>query len=389
MRAAARPLHGGAKRFYSRHGQVQSRAAFRHRGTGRPAMSPVLDVAGLTLDFRQDGRAVRVLDGISFQVEAGRTLAIVGESGCGKSVTALAIMGLLPATASIGGAIRLNGRDLDTLSADARRLLRGGEMAMIFQEPMTSLNPAFTAGEQVAEALRLHQQLDAAAAFAEAVRMLDRVRIPDAARRARQYPHQLSGGMRQRVMIAMALACRPKLLIADEPTTALDVTVQAQILALLDELKRETGTAVILVTHDLGVVADHADEVAVMYAGRIAEQAAAGTLFAMPEHPYTAGLLGAAPGEGRPGERLASIDGTVPDLRNPPPGCRFEPRCPFGVEACNRAPTLGEVAPGHFSACWRAPLDGVLAGEGTPPHPLLSLSVAQAAPAHRAGPSSQ
>ena len=391
MYAALRPLHGAAKRLYSRHAQVPSRAAFRHRGTRcprPPAMTPVLDVAGLTLDFRQDGRALRVLDGVSFRVEAGRTLAIVGESGCGKSVTALAIMGLLPATANVGGAIRLNGRDLDTLSADERRLLRGGEMAMIFQEPMTSLNPAFTAGEQVAEALRLHQRLDAAAAFAEAVRMLDRVRIPDAARRARQYPHQLSGGMRQRVMIAMALACRPKLLIADEPTTALDVTVQAQILALLDELKRETGTAVILVTHDLGVVADHADEVAVMYAGRIAERAPAAALFANPEHPYTAGLLGAAPGEGIPGERLASIDGTVPDLRDPPPGCRFEPRCPFSVERCQQAPPLNDVAPGHLSACWRAPLDGVLAGEGTPPHPLLFLPVTNEGPARQNGPSS-
>jgi peptide/nickel transport system ATP-binding protein len=322
---------------------------------------PVLEVAGLTLDFRQDGRALRVLDGVSFRVEAGSTLAIVGESGCGKSVSALAVMGLLPDTASIGGAIRLNGRDLTALSAEDRRRLRGGEMAMIFQEPMTSLNPAFTAGEQVAEALRIHQGLDDAAAFAEAVRMIDRVRIPDAARRARQYPHQLSGGMRQRVMIAMALACRPKLLIADEPTTALDVTVQAQILALLDDMKRETGTAVVLVTHDLGVVADHADEVAVMYAGRIAEQAPAATLFARPEHPYTAGLLGAAPGEGAPGERLASIEGTVPDLRNPPPGCRFAPRCPFAVARCATQPPLAEVAPGHLSACWRAPLDQVLA----------------------------
>jgi len=323
-------------------------------------MTPALEVAGLTLDFRQDGRSLRVLDGISFRVAPGRTLAIVGESGCGKSVTALAIMGLLPASARIGGAIRLGGRDLAAMTAEQRRLLRGGEMAMIFQEPMTSLNPAFTAGDQVAEALRLHQGLDKASAFAEAVRMLDRVRIPDAARRAKQYPHQLSGGMRQRVMIAMALACRPKLLIADEPTTALDVTVQAQILSLLDEMKRETGTAVILVTHDLGVVADHADDVAVMYAGRIAEQAPAEALFARPEHPYTAGLLGAAPGEGEPGERLASIEGTVPDLRAPPPGCRFAPRCPFVVARCDSTPPLVEVAPSHASACWRAPLDQVL-----------------------------
>ena len=350
-------------------------------------MTAALEVVGLTLDFRQEGRALRVLDGVSFRVDPGRTLAIVGESGCGKSVTALAVMGLLPSTARIGGAIRLAGRDLATLSAEDRRRLRGGEMAMIFQEPMTSLNPAFTAGEQVAEALRVHQSLDKAAAFAEAVRMLDRVRIPDAARRARQYPHQLSGGMRQRVMIAMALACKPKLLIADEPTTALDVTVQAQILSLLDEMKRETGTAVILVTHDLGVVADHADEVAVMYAGRIAEQAPAATLFASPEHPYTAGLLGAAPGEGTPGERLASIEGTVPDLRNPPPGCRFAPRCPFSIARCTaEVPPLADVAAGHRSACWRAPLDRVLeehAGE----RPLLPVSVINARPAQQSGPS--
>ena len=324
-------------------------------------MTPALEVSGLTLNFRQDGRRLRVLDGVSFRVDQGKTLAIVGESGCGKSVTALAVMGLLPDTASLGGAVRLAGRELTALPPEERRRLRGGEMAMIFQEPMTSLNPAFTAGEQVAEALRLHQGLDKAAAFAEAVRMLDRVRIPDAARRARQYPHQLSGGMRQRVMIAMALACRPKLLIADEPTTALDVTVQAQILALLDEMKRETGTAVILVTHDLGVVADHADEVAVMYAGRIAEQAPAATLFASPEHPYTAGLLGAAPGEGERGRRLASIEGTGPDLRDPPPGCRFAPRCPFALVRCHHeAAPLVEVATGHLSACWRAPLDQVL-----------------------------
>ncbi|MBP0462976.1 ABC transporter ATP-binding protein [Roseomonas sp. PWR1] len=333
-------------------------------GTARQAGAddaPALDIAGLTLDFRQDGRRVRVLDGVSLRVMPGRTLAIVGESGCGKSVTALAVMGLLPDTAEVGGAIRLAGRDLAAMSREDRRRLRGGEMAMIFQEPMTSLNPAFTAGDQVAEALRVHQGLDKSAAFAEAVRMLDRVRIPDAARRARQYPHQLSGGMRQRVMIAMALACRPRLLIADEPTTALDVTVQAQILSLLDDLKRETGTAVVLVTHDLGVVADHADEVAVMYAGRVAEQAQAAAIFARPEHPYTAGLLGAAPGEGERGERLASIEGTVPDLRAPPPGCRFAPRCPFVLPRCaEAAPPLVEVTPGHRSACWRAPLDQVL-----------------------------
>ncbi|MFN6254198.1 MAG: ABC transporter ATP-binding protein [Alphaproteobacteria bacterium] len=323
--------------------------------------APVLEAAGLNLAFRQDGRALSILDGISFRAEAGKTLAIVGESGCGKSVASLAIMGLLPENAMVTGSARLMGRELIGLPAEERRALRGAEMAMIFQEPMTSLNPAFTAGEQVAEALRLHQKLDRDAAFKAAVAMLEKVRIPDAARRARQYPHQLSGGMRQRVMIAIALACRPKLLIADEPTTALDVTVQAQILALLDDLKRETGTAVILITHDLGVVADHADDVVVMYAGRVAEQARAADLFARPEHPYTVGLLGAAPAAGMRGERLASIEGTVPDLRAPPPGCRFAPRCPFAIGRCAEgAPPLAEVAPGHFSACLRAPLDGML-----------------------------
>jgi peptide/nickel transport system ATP-binding protein len=315
--------------------------------------APALEVAGLTLDFRQDGRLLRVLDGVSFRVEAGRTLAIVGESGCGKSVSALAIMGLLPDTASVGGAIRLAGRDLTALSPEQRRLLRGGEMAMIFQEPMTSLNPAFTAGEQVAEALRLHQGLDDAAAFAEAVRMIDRVRIPDAARRARQYPHQLSGGMRQRVMIAMALACRPKLLIADEPTTALDVTVQAQILSLLDDMKRETGTAVVLVTHDLGVVADHADEVAVMYAGQIVEESSAAALFAHPQHPYTEGLLGAMPQVGGLEERLAVIRGQVPLPHEMPSGCRFAPRCDYAVDACRSAPVALVERRGAFVRCGR------------------------------------
>ncbi len=324
--------------------------------------APALDVAGLTLDFRQDGRLLRVLDGVSFRVDAGRTLAIVGESGCGKSVSALAVMGLLPETASIGGAIRLGGRDLTALSPEERRRLRGGEMAMIFQEPMTSLNPAFTAGEQVAEALRLHQGLDAAAAFAEAVRMIDRVRIPDAARRARQYPHQLSGGMRQRVMIAMALACQPRLLIADEPTTALDVTVQAQILDLLRDLQQETGMSIILITHDLGVVAEMADEVAVMYAGRVVERGAAGAIFADPMHPYTLGLLGSVPRLDEERESLLAIDGSVPPPFALPKGCRFHPRCPFAQEACkSEPPPLREVTDGHLAACLRAPVEAFVA----------------------------
>jgi peptide/nickel transport system ATP-binding protein len=312
-----------------------------------------LEVDGLSIEFHTDRGVLHAVDRVSFAVEPGRTLAIVGESGCGKSATALAILGLLAENAERLGDIRLAG---ELLTPEDQRKARGRELAMIFQEPMTSLNPAFTAGEQVAEALRLHEGLNARDAMARAIAMLERVRIPDAARRAKQYPHQLSGGMRQRVMIAIALACRPKLLIADEPTTALDVTVQAQILALLDELKRETGTAVVLITHDLGVVQDHADEVVVMYAGRVAERAPAEKLFAEPQHPYTIGLLGAAPRLDSRRPRLASIEGTVPDLRNPPPGCRFAPRCPFAIAICATTPPLREITPEHFAACHRAPL---------------------------------
>jgi peptide/nickel transport system ATP-binding protein len=323
--------------------------------------APVLEVADLMVTLATDRGPVRPVDGVSFSVAPGRTLAIVGESGCGKSVTALALMGLLPPGGTTSGAIRFAGRDIVSLDTESRRKLRGREMAMIFQEPMTSLNPAFRAGEQVAEALRLHQEMSASAAFAEAERLLDRVRIPEPARRARQYPHQLSGGMRQRVMIAMALACRPRLLIADEPTTALDVTVQAQILALIAELKAETGTAVLLITHDLGVVADHADDVVVMYAGRIAEGAPVAELFARPQHPYTIGLLGAVPSLEGGADRLASIEGTVPDLLSLPPGCRFAPRCPFAIERCATQPPLRDLGTAHRAACWRAPLDSLLA----------------------------
>jgi peptide/nickel transport system ATP-binding protein len=323
-------------------------------------MTAALEVLDLSITFATDRGPFRAVEGISFRVQPGQTLAIVGESGCGKSATSLAIMGLLPGSAAIGGTIRLAGQDIAELPPARRRRLRGPEMAMIFQEPMTSLNPAFTAGEQVAEALRLHRGLDRAAAWAGAVAALEQVRIPEAARRARQYPHQLSGGMRQRVMIAIALACRPRLLIADEPTTALDVTVQAQILALLDELKRETRTATVLITHDLGVVADHADEVVVMYAGQVVERAPAAVLFATPQHPYTVGLLGAAPRLEGGGGRLASIEGTVPDLSAPPPGCRFAPRCPFALPVCQTPLPQREVSPGHISTCHRAPLDNIL-----------------------------
>ncbi|MDJ0388232.1 ABC transporter ATP-binding protein [Roseomonas sp. E05] len=323
---------------------------------------PALEVIGLSVSFRTDRGPFRAVQGLSFTVPAGRTLAIVGESGCGKSATSLAIMGLLPGSAQVTGTIRLAGQEIAELPPDARRRLRGAEMAMIFQEPMTSLNPAFTAGEQVAEALRQHRGMGRKAAAEAAIAALEQVRIPEAARRARQYPHQLSGGMRQRVMIAIALACRPRLLIADEPTTALDVTVQAQILSLLAELKRETGTATVLITHDLGVVADQADEVVVMYAGQVIERAPAARLFAMPQHPYTVGLLGAAPRLEGGGGRLASIEGTVPDLAAPPPGCRFAPRCPFAIARCAEPVPLYEMVPGHVAACHRAPLEQILEG---------------------------
>ena len=325
------------------------------------AARPALEVIDLSLTFNTERGPLRVLDSISFTLPPGRTVAIVGESGCGKSVTSLAVMGLLPPEARVEGTIRLDGREIAELDPDARRKLRGADLAMVFQEPMTSLNPAFTAGDQVAEALRLHRGLGRAEAARAAVAALEQVRIPEAARRARQYPHQLSGGMRQRVMIAMALACRPRVLIADEPTTALDVTVQAQILALLSDMRRDTGTAVLLVTHDLGVVADHADEVVVMYAGRVAESGPAASVLERPQHPYTVGLLGAAPRlDGARGGRLATVEGMVPDLAAPPEGCRFKTRCPFRIAACDAQPPLGEVAPGHRAACHRAPLDQLL-----------------------------
>jgi peptide/nickel transport system ATP-binding protein len=310
------------------------------------------------------------VDGVSLSVPRGRTLGVVGESGCGKSVLSLSVMRLVPPPGRVAaGRVLLDGRDLLALPLSEMRDVRGSQVAMVFQEPMTSLNPVHSVGAQIVEAMRAHDRTASDKAMRDAATAaLRRVRIPSPERRFDEYPHQLSGGMRQRVMIAMALACRPRLLIADEPTTALDVTVQAQILALLDALKRETGTAVVLITHDLGVVADHADDVAVMYAGRVVERAPAAGLFARPEHPYTVGLLGAAPGSpsrqpGGGAGRLASIDGTVPDPRHPPPGCRFAPRCPFRIGRCTaEAPPLAPVpdAGPHETACWRAPLDRVL-----------------------------
>jgi oligopeptide/dipeptide ABC transporter ATP-binding protein len=319
----------------------------------------LLEVRGLRTTFRGEPGEVRAVDGIDLRVERGRTLGIVGESGCGKSVTALSIMGLVPQPPGriAAGEVLFEGEDL--LKAPAQRLrdLRGDKLAMIFQEPMTSLNPAFPVGDQIAEALLRHRDLGKEEANNSAVEMLRRVRIPSPERRAKDYPHQLSGGMRQRVMIAMALACNPKLLIADEPTTALDVTIQAQILELMRALREELGTAIILITHDLGVIAELADDVAVMYAGKVIERCSAEELFAEPQHPYTIGLLGSIPRLHMERERLAAIDGFVPDAAALPEGCPFHPRCPFAVDRCSKEiPPLEEINAGHFVACWRAPL---------------------------------
>ncbi len=323
----------------------------------------LLELRGLTVDFATDDGVVHAVDGIDLALGKGRTLGLVGESGCGKSVTSLAIMGLLPPENSkVGGRVLFEGRDLLNLDPHLLRDLRGARLAMIFQEPMTSLNPSYTIGDQIIEAIQQHQDLDKAAARARAIEVLTLVRIPSPEKRIDDYPHKLSGGMRQRAMIAMALACGPQLLIADEPTTALDVTIQAQILDLMRGLRRDTGTAIILITHDLGVVAEMADDVAVMYAGQIVERAAVRDLFARPEHPYTVGLLGSIPRLDEKRERLPSIEGRVPDMTRPPPGCRFAPRCPFVEPACVAAPpALVEVAPGHLSRCRRAPLSQVAA----------------------------
>ena len=324
--------------------------------------APLLELRQLSVSFATDDGTVRAVDGIDLAVQRGRTLGLVGELGCGKSVTSLAVMGLLPPENSkVSGEVHFEGRDLLRIPVRELRDLRGARLAMIFQEPMTSLNPSYTIGNQIVEAIQRHQGLNAAAAKARAIEMLKLVRISSPEKRFDDYPHKLSGGMRQRAMIAMALACGPQLLIADEPTTALDVTIQAQILDLMRGLRRDTGTAIILITHDLGVVAEMADDVAVMYAGQIVERASVASLFARPEHPYTVGLLGSIPRLDVKRERLPSIEGRVPDMTQPPDGCRFAARCPFVETACRaEAPALIEVAPGHLSRCRRAPLTSVL-----------------------------
>jgi oligopeptide/dipeptide ABC transporter ATP-binding protein len=322
--------------------------------TARP--EPLLSVRGLSIAFERDGRRARAADGVSFDIARGETLALVGESGCGKSVTALGVLGLIPEPGRIeAGEVLFRGRDLLRLPARDLRAVRGKEIALVFQDPMTSLNPVFTVGMQIGEALRAHGRASGRSARARAVSLLERVGIPSPRERAECYPHQLSGGMKQRVMIAMALACEPALLIADEPTTALDVTVQAQIIDLLRALRQETGLAVLLITHDMGVVAELADRVAVMYAGKIVEEAPAGELFDRPLHPYTTGLFASQPRLHAPKEPLRAIPGEVPDLFGYPAGCRFRPRCPLAIEACSTAmPPLAEAVPGRRTACIRA-----------------------------------
>jgi peptide/nickel transport system ATP-binding protein len=319
----------------------------------------LLEVTGLRTHFASERGEVRAVDGVDLRLEKGRTLGIVGESGCGKSVTALSIMGLIPQPPGriAGGEVLFDGEDLLKLPPARLRDLRGHKLAMIFQEPMTSLNPAFQVGDQISEVLLRHRKVSNSEAQKQAVDMLRRVRIPSPERRALEYPHQLSGGMRQRVMIAMALACNPQLLIADEPTTALDVTIQAQILELMRALRAELGTAIILITHDLGVVAELADEVIVMYAGQVIERCDVRRLFAEPQHPYTIGLLGSIPRLHLEQQRLTAIEGMVPDAAAFPQGCRFHPRCPFAVAKCRtELPPLLEIHDGHLAACWRAPL---------------------------------
>jgi len=321
--------------------------------------APVLEVDNLhTQFFTRDG-VVRAVDGVSFRIGAGETLSIVGESGCGKSVTALSVMRLIPSTSGriVSGAVRFGGKDLTGLPEAEMRQIRGNRIAMIFQEPMTSLNPVMTIGDQIAEAVTIHQGLPRNEALDRARAMLELVRIPDAARRLSDYPHQFSGGMRQRVMIAMALCCNPMLLIADEPTTALDVTIQAQILKLMRELKERLGAAIILITHDLGVVAETAQRVVVMYAGRKVEEASVLDLFDRPLHPYTRGLMASIP-RGRHAasrRRLAEIPGIVPSLREPIAGCAFAPRCAYVTDRCRiEAPPLADHGASHAVACWEA-----------------------------------
>ena len=316
--------------------------------------APLLSVEGLRTHFFTNDGTVRAVDGVSISVRQGETLGLVGEFGCGKSITALSIMRLLSRPGRIvAGRVNLNGRNLLELPDEEMEDVRGNDIAMIFQEPMTSLNPVFRVGDQIGEAIQRHLAIDRDEARDRVVELFTTVGIPSPERRVREYPHQMSGGMRQRVMIAMALACRPKVLIADEPTTALDVTIQAQILELIKELKRTQNMAVIMITHDLGVIAEVAQNVAVMYAGKIVERAPVEELFATPKHPYTRGLLGSIPSPDKLGRRLDVIRGVVPHPLNLPPGCTFAPRCPERMDICDTAfPALGSIGPSHDTACY-------------------------------------
>lgn len=315
--------------------------------------SALLQIEELVVEFTTDDGIVRAVNGLSLEVNEGEVVGLVGESGCGKSVTAMSVLGLIRRPGEItGGSIRFRGRDLRLLTQSELRSVRGGQIAMIFQDPMTTLNPVMTVGAQIVEALRLHQKMSKAQAGERAVELLTAFGVPSAAERFDQYPHQFSGGMRQRAMIAMAIANDPALLIADEPTTALDVTIQAQVLALLRAAGKETGAATILITHDLGVVAELADRVVVMYAGRVVEQADVGHIFREPRHPYTLGLITSIPRADIEDDELRSIFGAPPDMLAPPTGCAFHPRCPLARDRCrNERPLLEEIADGHWAAC--------------------------------------
>ena len=326
-------------------------------GERLPEPHPLLQVTDLSIRIGSVGE--NLVDGVSLRMNVGETLCIVGESGCGKSRTALALMGLLPTPPLrlMSGRAEFGGQDLFSISSQDLNHIRGGEMAMIFQEPMTSLNPALTIGEQIAESVRRHRGATRTEAVERALEMLRRVRIPAPEKRLGEYPHQMSGGMRQRAMIAMALANDPRLLIADEPTTALDVTVQQQVLDLIRALQAETGAGLVLITHDLGVVAEMADQVAVMYAGRIVESGPVAAIFDDPQHPYTIGLMSSMPALGARSGRLVTIPGIVPPANAMPKGCRFAARCPFAMPDCAKAPPLADLGGGHRVACWNAPLE--------------------------------
>jgi len=346
--------------------------------TARGGRETLLEVSGLRTHFATADGLVKAVDGVSLRIRPGRTLGVVGESGCGKSITALSVMRLIERPGRIvGGSITFDGQDLLALPEDEMRDIRGNGISMIFQEPMTSLNPVYTCGDQIAEAVARHSDVGGRAAMEQAIAMLAKVGIPDPKRRASEHPHQLSGGMRQRVMIAMALSTDPELLIADEPTTALDVTIQAQILELMKTLREQNRMAIMLITHDLGVVAEMSDDVSVMYAGKIVESSDAVTVFDRPHHPYTKGLLASIPRMGERRERLEVIRGVVPNPLNLPSGCLFKRRCPSAMPICDYSPPMREVSPGHLSRCWLAP-------DGGKPEPGESASAEEAEAAARA-----